>query len=81
MLELSTLTAFFGWCTIINTLILVLTSVALILMRPTVTKTHGKMFKLSEQELSGAYFQYLANYKIAIIVLNLAPYIALRIIS
>ena len=81
MLELSTLTAFFGWCTIINALILLLTSVSLVLMRSTIAKTHGKIFELPEQELSRAYFQYLANYKIAIIILNLAPYLALRVIS
>ena len=81
MLDLPTLTAFFGWCTVINSVILLVTSMALVPMRTRIARTHGKMFGLPEQDLSRAYFQYLANYKIAIIVLNLAPYLALRIIA
>lgn len=36
------------------------------------------MFGLSQDDLSRAYFQYLAQYKIAIFVLNIAPYLALK---
>jgi hypothetical protein len=36
---------------------------------------------MDEKDLGRAYFQYLAQYKIAIIVLNIAPYLALRIIA
>jgi hypothetical protein len=38
------------------------------------------MFDLAEADLSRAYFQYLAQYKILIFVFNLMPYLALRII-
>jgi len=43
-------------------------------------KIHGKMSGLDETDLSRAYFQYLAQYKIVFFVFNLVPYIALRII-
>jgi hypothetical protein len=39
------------------------------------------MFGLETADLSRAYFQYIAQYKIAIIVLSLTPYKALRIMS
>jgi hypothetical protein len=39
------------------------------------------MFGLSEDALSRAHFQYLAQYKVAIFVFNLAPYLALRIVE
>jgi len=39
------------------------------------------MFGLNEMDVARAYFQYLAQYKIAIFVLNLVPYIALRMLS
>ena len=42
---------------------------------------HARMFGLDEARVRLAYFQFFANYKIAIIVFNLAPYIALRIMS
>jgi hypothetical protein len=37
------------------------------------------MFGLDDTDLSRAYFQYLAQYKILIFVFNLMPYLALRI--
>ena len=43
-------------------------------------KIHRKMFGLSEEVLSKEYFRYLANYKIAIFIFNLVPYLALRIV-
>jgi hypothetical protein len=46
-----------------------------------IKRLHAKMFGLSEEDLSRAYFQYLAQYKIAIFVFNLAPYLALRIVE
>jgi hypothetical protein len=39
------------------------------------------MFGLGEADLSRAYFQYLAHYKIAILVFNLIPYVAVRLIE
>jgi hypothetical protein len=48
-------------------------------MRGTISKIHGNMFGLEEAELSRAYFQYLAQYKILLFVFNLMPYLALRI--
>jgi Zn-dependent protease len=50
-------------------------------MRGVIAGIHAKMYGLSEADLSRAYFQYLAHYKIAIFVFNLVPYIALVIIA
>jgi uncharacterized membrane protein len=74
-------TEFFGWCTVINVGILIFAAIFLVFMRSAIASVHGKMFKLSEEDLSRAYFQYLAQYKIAIFVFNLAPYFALKIVS
>ena len=70
-----------AWSTAINLGLLVFSSVCIVLLRAPVTKIHSKMFPLSEEDLSRAYFQYLAQYKILIIVFNLVPYIALRIMG
>jgi len=72
---------FFGWCSVINTALLIFTSIFILLLRGPISRIHGKMFNLDETKVSFAYFQYLAHYKIAIIVLNIVPYIALRIMS
>ena len=80
MTSLESLAAFLGWCTAINLGMLIFASILLVLMRGSIMKIHGKMSGLDETDLSRAYFQYLAHYKIVFFVFNLVPYIALRIV-
>ena len=42
---------------------------------------HSKLFKISKEKLDAMYFNFLANYKLAIFIFNLAPYIALKIMA
>ncbi len=81
MSSLETFTAFLGWCTVINIGLLMVAAVVLGLMRGPISRIHAKMFDLNESDLSRGYFQYLAQYKIAILVLNVVPYVALKIIA
>jgi hypothetical protein len=81
MFTIETLTALLGWATLINICILIMASISVMLMRNAMISLHGKMFGLDSVDLSRAYFQYIAQYKIAIFVLNLVPYIALRIVA
>ena len=81
MNTLEAVTAFFGWTTVINFVLLFVSSIMVITIRGAISKIHGRMFGLEAADLSRAYFQYIAQYKIAIIVLSLTPYIALRIMS
>ncbi len=81
MNDLETLTAFLGWCTVINFGLLVLAALGLMSMRSWIAPMHSRMFKVSEKNLSRYYFEYMANYKLLVIVLNLVPYIALKIIA
>ena len=75
------LTAFFGWCTVINIGVLLVSTIAIFAGRKSITKIHASMFGLEEATLAPAYFQYLAQYKIVTLSLNLAPYVALKIIA
>jgi Zn-dependent protease len=81
MSSLETLREFLGWCTVINMGILLIAAIVAGPMRGVVSGIYSKMYGLSEADLSRAYFQYLAHYKIAIYVFNLVPYIALVIIA
>ena len=81
MMSLESLTAFLGWCTVINFVILIVAALGIVAMRRSIGSIHASMFKLEQDVLSKAYFRYLANYKILVIVFNLVPYLALRIIS
>ena len=81
MNSLETITEFLAWCTVINFGFLLLATFFLTVMRSWVVQTHARIFGLNEDDLLRAYVQYLAHYKIAFLVLNLVPYIALVIIS
>jgi hypothetical protein len=77
----ATLTEFLGWSLVINSAVLLLVSLMLIAMRAPIAKLHDKMFDLSDADLSRAYFQYLGQYKLLIIVFNLTPYLALKLMA
>jgi len=81
MFTMSTLTEFLGWTSVVNICILIIASLAVMLMRESMTKLHRKMFGLDTADLSRAYFQYIAQYKIAIFVFNLVPYVSLKIMG
>lgn len=78
---MAAITAFFGWTTVINVVFLFFSAIAVVAMRGTISSVHGKMFGLESVDLSRAYFQYLAQYKIAIIVFSLTPYVALKFMA
>jgi len=75
------LTELLGLASTINIVVLMFSTLILIVMRESITKIHSKLFGLDEKDLGRAYFHYLAQYKIAIIVLNIAPYIALKFMA
>jgi hypothetical protein len=81
MNSLEAVTTFFAWTTVVNFALLLFSTIMLIAMRRTISGLHGKMFGLETADLSRAYFQYIAQYKIAIIVFSLAPYVALRLMA
>jgi len=81
MMTIETLTELLGLASVINIAVLMFSTIMLIVMRGAITKVHSKLFALDEKDLGRAYFQYLAQYKIAIIVLNIAPYVALKIMA
>ena len=76
-----TLREFLGWCTLINVGFLVFSSLVMMLMRGPISRLHGKMFGLGEEDISRAFYQFVAQYKIAIILFNLVPYLALVIMA
>jgi hypothetical protein len=80
-MNLDNVTTFLGWCSLINIVLLTVISSLLILGKNAITRLHGKMFGLDDNELKSLYFQYLGQYKILIIIFNLVPYLALKLMS
>jgi hypothetical protein len=81
MMTTEALTEFLGWASVINIAVLFISAFLVIVMRGPISKGHSKLFGLDQKDLGRAYFQYLGQYKIAIIVLNIAPYIALKVMA
>ncbi len=78
LMDLATCTTFLGWCTAINMGLLGLSTIVLMAFRKPILRFHGRVSGLESQDLLREYFRYLANYKIAVIVFNLVPYLVLR---
>jgi hypothetical protein len=74
------LIAFFGWCSVLNILLLSISAFFVFFLKSYISKIHSILFDISRDDIYKSYFQYLAFYKILIIVFNIIPYIALKII-
>lgn len=81
MITIEIMIAFLGWCSVINIGMLILSAIFIIIFNDTVIKIHAKMFDLDKLYLQQSYFKYLAQYKIIIIIFNIVPYFALKIIA
>jgi len=72
---------FLGWCSVINIGLLILSAILVVLLRGPMSRIHAKIFNLDQNDLSRAYFQFFAQYEIAVTVLNIVPYFALLIMG
>lgn len=80
MNSLEALTSFLGWCTLINIGFLAFSTLMIKVAMDSISKIHSGMFSVPQSELPMLYLQYLSLYKILIMVFNVVPYLALRII-
>ena len=81
-MNISTVTEFLGWCTVLNYGILIFSTVMLVTRAGAWVKgIHSKLFDIPVGDLNPMYFRFLANYKLAVFVFNLVPYVALKIVG
>jgi len=73
------LSSFLLYCTIVNYAILIVWFVALIVARNPLYRLHTKWFKLSPNAFDAVHYGGMAVYKIGILLLNLAPLVALHL--
>ena len=81
MENIQTITSFLGWCTVINLGIYIFTALVLMGFRESVKNIHSKLSGVLAENLDGLYFSYLGSFKMAIIMLNVTPYIALKLMA
>ena len=79
-MSLETLTALFGWMTVINFGFLAFSGFFLIGLKSQIVGLHHWLTGLDEKDLNRAYFRYLSKFKVLAIVTSFAPYLALKLI-
>jgi hypothetical protein len=75
------LIGFLAWCAVVNYLILIAWFLAFMFAREWIYDIHRKWFPISPERFNAVNYAGMAVYKILVLVFNLVPYIALRIIA
>ncbi|HEY7320231.1 MAG TPA: hypothetical protein VIE89_21890 [Candidatus Binatia bacterium] len=78
-MSIETARSAFLWCAIINYGILLIWFLCFIFAHDWMYSFHGRWFHLSVAQFDMLHYGGMSVYKIGIILLNLVPYIALRI--
>lgn len=81
MTSIETLATFFGWCTVINIGALLLGGSAWILGKTFFSELAAPLFGVTTEELKATLLRVLLQYRAAIVILNLVPFIVLKIMS
>ncbi|MDG2019136.1 MAG: hypothetical protein P8J25_06805 [Porticoccaceae bacterium] len=80
-ITMAEITHFLGWCTLINLVILAVTTVAIVCFKSAMNSFYSRLLKLEANQVSDLFFRFLVHYEVAVLVLNIVPYTALKIIS
>ena len=76
MNSIEALATFFGWCTVIN-----FGALFWILVKEGIGEFVATIFGVTKEEVKTTFLRVLMQYRAAIIVLNLVPYVALKIMG
>lgn len=74
----SDLTTLLGWSSLLNIGFLTLTSAMLLLLPDRLVAIHQRLLGLQDEDWRRVYIQFMSNYKIAVLVFNISPYLALK---
>ena len=69
------------WCAVINYGVLLVWFLFFILAHDWMHRLHGRWFHLSVEQFDALHYGGMTIYKLGIILFNLVPYVALRIVG
>jgi hypothetical protein len=78
-MNLEVLRAVLGWCTVINLGLLIWWFLCFVLAHDLTYRVHNRCFKVTVHEFNLMHYAGMGLFKIGIMLLNLGPYIALRL--
>lgn len=79
-MSIDMLMKFFAWSTVINFALLIWWAAFIIFAHDWVYRIHTRWFYLNLERFDAIHYGGMAFYKLSIILFNVAPYLALRII-
>ena len=79
-MNITQLADFLLYCALVNYSILIIWFLAFVFAKGWMKSLHGRWFTLSDQSFDAMHYGSMAVYKIGILLLNLAPYIALKLL-
>lgn len=81
MLDLATVTRFLGWYAVINIAVLICATFIVMVFNAQIKVIHSRLMATHTSGLNMLYFNFLANYTVLILMFNLVPYFALRMLA
>ncbi len=69
------------WCAVLNYGVLLIWFGVLTLARDWMQRLHGRWFRLTENQFDLLHYGGMAIYKIGVLLFNLVPYVALRLVG
>ena len=70
-----------AWCSVINIGLLLWWFLFFVQAHDWMYRLHSKWFKVSVEEFDSIHYRYMALFKTSLLVFNLVPYFALRIVG
>ena len=70
-----------AWCSVINIGLLLWWFLFFVLAHDWMYRLHSKWFKVSVEEFDSIHYRSMAFFKASLLVFNLVPYFALRIVG
>lgn len=80
-MSIQDIAAVFGWMTIVNVVIYTWVALFVIFGRDWMARMQARILGIPEEKMPDYFIDYLSRYKLAILIFNLAPYLALRIVA
>ena len=80
-MDLDKLQEFLFWSLVVNVGIYIVSLVGVLSLRRFMCKIHAALFGISQEMANKVLYQYLAIYKLLLIVFNLVPWIAIQLIN
>ncbi len=74
------LIAVLGWCMVINFGLMLFWVLAIWLMPNVVYRSQALVTSMSREDLDRTMYRLIGQFKFAVVIFNLAPYLALRIV-